>query len=219
MHTEIDSLSDRELKESVDSFNRNPEKIDFSRYDYLITLVGYSFEPSYFFLQAVNPKKTLFICTPETEKSIDVILEKKPLKPSQYIKKIVNGTDTPAIYSSVKEFSMDRECARILIDGTAGKKAMTMGISLAGFYFNYTLAYCDYGGYDNEKRRPVKGTEFPVLIKNPYNIFGTKEIDKARGHLSRYDFDGALLILEELERGITENIGEIRALINICRAY
>ncbi len=203
-----------DLEQTVKSFNEKT-RIDFQKYKYLITPVGMSFQPPLCFCQAIKPSKVLFILTKETQNLIDTIFEQIQqwynLKHSSIESRICGSTNMPAIYQAIREFCKDKNPAEILFDATAGKKAMTLAVTMAGELLGSDIAYLDYLEYDVEKRKPKLGTEYGILLETPLKTFYPIEEKKALAYLSRYDFTGALAILDELLLNLNE-VGEIREL-------
>ncbi len=179
-------------------------------YKYVVSLVGFSPQPVIFWHKLINPEKHFFICSPETEKTIDTIFEKIDyLPPSKYHKMIVKSTDSLDIYKTIKD-ALNRvereEWENVLIDITGGKKSMAGAASIVGGLLKIDIGYIDYEKYDKDTRKPIPGTEFPITLANPLEVFGDVEIDKAKDFFNSYQFERASEILENLRRQVRDII-------------
>jgi len=184
------------------------KRID-KNYDYIISIVGFSPEPIILFNKFFNPKKHYFICSNETEKTIDTVVDFLGLKSSQYEKFKVNPTEISDIYKTIKDIVIKNNLSDVLVDITGGKKSMAGAASLAGSMLYADIGYVDYLKYNEQKRKPEPKTEYPVILENPLRYFGDIEIDRAKTLFDNYQFEQAEEILTQLEDKINE-VGEVR---------
>ena len=70
------------IKTQQDKVNKN--------YEFFIATVGRSYEPVVYSLLTIQPEKTLFLVTEQSEGELDKIIKFTELKPSQYNSALVN---------------------------------------------------------------------------------------------------------------------------------
>jgi len=141
-------------------------KIYENKYDYLATLVGGSPEPLIRTILSIKPKKVLFIYTKEFEGSIDAIAEETGLKPSDWVKELIDISKPEMIYEIIKKYaSMWR---RMCVDISGGKKSMTTSAAIAAAFLGLDILYNDYTRYNAKIRRPEPGSEFLKVLDNPF---------------------------------------------------
>src|SRR5208337_112435 len=103
------------------------------------------------FVQAVQPQKTLFICSPETEKRVDEICEACGLTASQFDKAVVPSTDAVAVYKAVLAFAEKVKMIEapgtaeglrtIMADITGGTKVMVSACGMAAALLGIDIWY------------------------------------------------------------------------------
>ncbi len=191
---------------------------NLKKYQHLISLLGFSPEPVILFIRATNPEKVLFIHSEETEHSLDLIQRWTGLTLSKVVKTLVDSSDPTGVYRAIKDFVKGKAPRSILIDITGGKKSMVGGAAMAGNLLNIDTGYVDYEKYINGLREPEPGTEYPIILKNPFQVFGDLDLEKAKEAFNRCDFDRCLNILTELDQK-AEDIWGIRKLILLTKAY
>lgn len=204
--------------EIIESFLKKAEFLKEKNYEYIISLVGFTAEPIILFHKLFNPKKHYFICSKETEHTVDLIVTYENLLPSHYEKKVINSSDTAEIYKTLKDIIKGLEPMKTLIDITGGKKSMSGAASLVGGYLSIDLGYVDYSKYFPTKRKPYPGTEFPVILDNPLNIFGEEKISDAKKYFNLHQFEKAYELFDELEKKL-DNVGEVKRLKEITKIY
>lgn len=202
----------------VKHFLKKGRKIIKKKYLYIISVVGFSPQPIILFNELVKPEKHFFICSEETESTIDRVIDYLKLKTSQFSKSIIDSTDVSSIYKSIKEIVRNKDPSKILIDITGGKKSMTGAASLVGGLLNIDLGYVDYTEYFKEERKPKPRTEFPVILENPLVVFGDLEVDKAKALFNNYQFERAEEILDVLENQV-QDVWTIRKYKYLSKIY
>lgn len=188
-----------------------------NKFEYLISMVGFSPQPIILLLYLIRPEKSFFICSKETERILDEIIEHYPSKSSEYEKVLIDSTNMTTLYGKIKEIIKDKDPKRILIDITGGKKVMSGGATLAAGYLGIETAYVD-SEYIPEMRLPEPGTEYPVILENPLKVLGEVEVNKAISSFNDYNFSRACEVLGQLEH-IAENVWMVRKYLYISRAY
>ncbi len=186
---------------------KESEKILEQGYNFVISIVGFSPQPILFWHELVKPEKHFFICSPETERTIDRVVSELQLKSSQYGKSIVNSSDILDIYKKMKGILQrigKNNWPKILIDITGGKKSMVGAVTTIGQLLHIDLGYIDYKEYLITQRKPRPGTEFPIILYNPLEVFGDVEIDKAKAFFNAYHFEKAADILSVLHEQIRD---------------
>ncbi len=194
-------------------------KLTTKSIDGLILTVGTSPEPLILSISACRPSRVLFLCTKQTEKHLDLIIDKTGLKPSQFDKQLIQETDPLDIYKTVlatwESWGRRKDVA---VDITGGTKSMTGGLAMAGALLGLPLLYVAAGEYIPEYRRPRPGTEYLELLPNPYQVFGVLKEREAAELFRRMDFQGACKIYEELAQNVPEPQSFL-VLASLTRAY
>ncbi len=181
-------------------------------YKYVISLVGYSAQPIIFWHNLVKPVKHFFVCSPETEKTLNRVMEilGHP-KTSTWGKRIIQSTNILNIYETINEILNDigkDNWKNVLIDITGGKKSMAGAASVVGQLLGVDVGYIDYKVYLKDQRKPKPGTEFPIVLANPLKVFGYIEINRAKAFFNSNHFERANEILESLH-GETRSQNEV----------
>ncbi|WP_238988840.1 TIGR02710 family CRISPR-associated CARF protein [Calorimonas adulescens] len=192
-----------------------------SNYDYLILSLGFSYEPLVLTILALKPKKVLFLYTPDSLKNLDVVVKETGLMPSQFVVEEISKDDPVDIYRAIKKIYVDRwkSPKNAAIDFTGGTKAMSAGIAMAGAYFKMDLVYVA-STYNSKMRKPEPGTERLEFVKNPYDVLGDLEKDKALSLFNNNEFASAFDIFYELElKAADRNYTFMKILSNIYRAW
>lgn len=188
------------------------------KYRYLISLLGFSPQPIILFLRATKPDKVLFIHSEETEEYLDLIQQWTGLKISQVIKESVGSSDPTGVYKAIKDFVFSKDKNEILLDITGGKKSMVGGAAMAGSLLGIDIGYVDYEKYLSTLRQPEPGSEYPNILKNPLQVFGDIDFQKAKEAFNHYDFARCLDILAELDKRV-EDIWGVRKLMDLAKIY
>ncbi len=202
--------------------HKKSEEVRKKGYKYVISLVGYSAQPILFWHSLVNPLKHFFVCSPETEKTLDRVMEILGYpKPSTWDKVVIKSTDILSIYKNMKDVLKHigkENWKSVLIDITGGKKSMAGAASVIGQLLNIDVGYIDYDVYLDKQRKPRPGTEYPIILDNPLEVFSDIEIEKAKDFFNAYHFERANEILEGLH-GKTRNLLEVEKYKNINDIY
>jgi CRISPR-associated protein (TIGR02710 family) len=202
--------------EALESFRQKSGNL--THYRFVISTVGLTPEPIVLFLKAIQPERALFLCTDDSEKYLDLILQKSELGVGKIEKRVVTRTDVTGVYQAIKDFVLDKTPSEILIDATGGKKPVIGAAALAGNFLGIDVGYVDYTEYLDDLRIPKPGTEFPRVLENPLVVFGDFEIEKAKDAFNHLNFSGAEEILNVLE-GTIEDIWLVRTLRCMNEAY
>lgn len=200
----------------IDAFKK--KAVGLSKYRYLISLVGFSPQPIILFIKGVEPEKTLFICSPQTESIIDTIWDYTDLRPSSLDKCTIESSDVPGVYHAIKDFVYGKEPKEILIDTTGGKKSMVGAASMAGNFLRIDVGYVDYDNYITELRQPEPCTEFPNILKNPLVVFGDLQIMHANELFNQGNYQRVREIAMELEDKV-EDVWRVRRLLELAEIY
>lgn len=165
------------------------------KYHYLIMPVGFSPEPLIMWIRAVKPDKCFFLHSKETEYFIDDIVSKTGLKPTQYKFEKVDSSIITETYKEIRNIieknGLYDKLDKVAIDITGGKKSMVSGCSLAASYLGIDTLYVDYAEYHDKYRKPTPGTEFPIFLSDPLEVFGDREINRGISKLNSGNFQGA----------------------------
>ncbi len=138
------------------------------KYDYLISLVGFSERPVILSILAAKPKNVLFLYTEETKNKIPLISER--IKMSSFHLQIekakIGASSEREIHQAIKKYAADKEKSRILIDITGGKKSMIGAAAQTALLLKVDAGYID-GEYVHDLRQPRPGTEYFRILEKP----------------------------------------------------
>ena len=84
-----------------DYVQRNADKV-YEKVEYLVMSVGTSYEPLVLNISLLQPEKILFLCTSDTEKYLDKVVQFCKLSIYKFQKTIVSETDPNDIYREIK---------------------------------------------------------------------------------------------------------------------
>lgn len=136
------------------------------KYDYLISLVGFSERPVILSILATKPKNILFLYTEETKNKIPLISEKVKLSSLQIERAKIDASSERGIHEAIKKYAADKEKSRILIDITGGKKSMIGAAAQIALLLKIDAGYID-GEYVHDLRQPKPGTEYFRILEQP----------------------------------------------------
>jgi CRISPR-associated protein (TIGR02710 family) len=178
-------------------------------YQNLIFSVGYSPEPMILWIRAFQPKKVFFICSPDTEKFVDIIADYTDLRPTQMKYHVVNSSDTLEVYEKIKKI-MEEEKVNFTrgdtaVDITGGKKSMVSGCTLAANNLGLDILYLDNETYHSEFRKPQPGSEIPKKLDDPLEVFGDRELQRAITKFNGRNFLEAYEIFSEIEERVANS--------------
>ena len=177
------------------------------REDYccVISLLGFSPEPVIQLIRAVKPEKVYVITTEGSAELLDTVFEHSGIRLKDFRTKQVDSDESESVYEKIKEIKNElpeNEFRRTVVDITGGKKSMVSSATLAANYLNLDVVYTDFKSYRIQEGRPEPFAEFPVLLKDPLEIFGDEEKKKAIERFNAQDFKRAA----EIFRGIKERV-------------
>lgn len=147
------------------------------RYSGIIFTTGYSPEPLILTITTLKPDRVFFLCTKDSEKFLNKIVEECNLLPSQYNKAIIQRSDGLDVYKKIREQWEEWKnngITDIAVDITGGTKPMVSGSAIAGAILNVDLLYVvsNFGWLPG---KPEPGSERITKIENPYEVFGDLE--------------------------------------------
>jgi len=166
----------------------------------MVLTVGNSFEPLVLSIDYIQPQKEiLFLYTKETKKSVSKIIKCLDLEFGDYQTEPIDNISTVQINGIIKKYyekwKEEDPNGKIVIDFTGGTKVMSVGCGLAGALIDAKLTYV---ASVQENRINIPGSECIKLIKNPYEISGTVEYEKAVKLFEEYDYKGSAKVLENI---------------------
>ncbi len=178
------------------------------KYRYLILSVGHSPEPLIMWIKALDPLMVFMLCSNETKKYIDYIVKKTGLSPTQYKFEEVNSSKATDVYEQIKEFieknNLLEKLEQIAVDISGGKKSMVGGCTLAASYLNIDTLYVDNEKYLDKYRKPYPGTETPVKLDDPLNVFGDLEYKLGVTKFNSRDFAGAKEVFSKIKERVAK---------------
>lgn len=195
------------------------KKVFKEKYDCLVELVGLSPEPIIRAILSLEPKKVVFIATPDAETQIDIIAKEANLIPSQIEKKIVEGEKPEKIYDVIREYA--KHSRRIAVDISGGKKSMSASAAIAASFLNLDVIYNDYKDYDEKLRIPVPGSEYLAKLSNPFETYQDFMARIACELFNSYDYQKA----EEIFKKIADETVDVhrsavfKSLSELSKAY
>ena len=205
---EAEELYWRELFPLVRKTFRQRCKEFNGRYDALIMTVGTTPQPLILTLEAVRPRRVLFIFTADTEAHLaKVIREVDFLRDHeiQYDRERVDPDDPEEIYEKIgrrwQEWSREGDL-RCALDNTGGKKSMVSAAAAAANFLGIDLLYVDHGKYLPELRAPEPGTEYLTLLPNPYITLGDLKVRQCLDLFNAGSYEAAELKLREAREEI-----------------
>ncbi len=136
------------------------------KYDYLISLVGFSERPIILSILAIRPKNVLFLYTEETKDKIPLISEMVKLSSSQMKRAKIGASSECEIHKAIKQYAADIEKSKILVDITGGKKSMIGAAAQIALSLQIDTGYID-GEYIHDLRQPRPGTEYFRILEPP----------------------------------------------------
>ncbi len=173
------------------------------KYEYLIMSVGFTIEPLIMWIKALKPKKVYFICSTETEDLVNDICEIAGLKHTQTSYDIVESSDGIDVYQKINDYvnkhKLRHDLKKVAIDITGGKKSTVSGCSSAANHLGIDILYVDYHQYFTDERKPIPGTECPVILEDPLEVFGDRELNRGIFKFNSEDFDTASEIFASIK--------------------
>jgi len=177
-------------------------------YTGLILTVGMTHEPVIFSIQQTAAKKVAFVCTPDSDKTLDAVFQSVPLAPSNWRKYIV--PDSPEYIGKLcLEFHaayrwLTETCGipqeGIAADPTAGRKWMSSGATMIAAFLGLAMHYVDarfVGG------KPDPATMKLVELGNAYDQTGFVEAEKGRILFNQYEFASAAEIFHRIKPSVS----------------
>jgi CRISPR-associated protein (TIGR02710 family) len=173
------------------------------RYRGVILTVGNSPEPLILTINGLKPERAHFICTRESERHLDRIVEETKLAPSRYTKDEVNKSDGVDVYKSVRKTvqNWDYHNGEIAADITGGTKAMVAGCSLAANTLGIDVLYVK-SQYWKGKSKPKPASEELIQLKNPLEVFYEIEERKAEELMAHHNYEAAKNIYWHIAKNV-----------------
>lgn len=173
------------------------------RYKGMILTVGNSPEPLILTINGVRPEQAHFLCTRESERHLDRIIEETKLTPSRYTKDKVNKSDGVDVYQSVKKTvqNWDYQNSEVAADITGGTKAMVAGCSLAANTIDINVLYVK-SEYWKGKNKPKPASEELIQLKNPLEVFYEREEQKAEELMRHHHYEAAKNIYWHIAKNV-----------------
>lgn len=177
-------------------------------------------------IQDQSPECVLFVGTEESlEKTLPAVLENTALEEATYE---IRTTQDP---NDVERISL--ECVEhikwlmqkgyrpqeIVADFTSGTKAMSAGLVVAALSMEIARVSYVHGERD-ENGRVISGTE-RVTALEPNRLLVERGMDRAIRLFNRYQFDGCLAMLSDVEGriGVPEVVQQLTLLGRLAKAY
>lgn len=186
----------------------------------LIATVGGTPDPIAVSLNHWQPARALFIVSPQTEGFVADVLA---VADERFGFRLPPGADDRVTLPSaehvtggircirrgcegvVREWLRRGEGYRVVVDVTAGTKAMTAALALASRQWNCTVSYV--GGADRTKNGVgvvMFGQEKVLYADNPWNALGYQAVEEAMLLFDRHAYGAAPRVLRDAEQRIAE---------------
>ena len=188
-----------------DYISRNRNKVD-AAIKYLIVSVGNSCEPIILNIRLFQPEKIMFLCTKDSEHTLNQVVSYAQLLPDCYEKCMVIPVESDRCYQAIKRcYTEWGRPQKICIDFTGGTKAMSTAAAMAGSFANIQVVYV--GSTWNPKlRKPIPGSETLYYISNPLSVFGDLETEKAFALFDQYAYAGASEKIKEIHKNMPDPV-------------
>lgn len=171
---------------------------EIGNYKGLILTTGFSPEPLILTITCLEPEKVFFLCTKDSERYLNRIVDESGLLPAQFDKAVIERSDGLDVYERVKEKWAEWGFGRIAVDMTGGTKTMVGGAAVAGaFLKNVDLLYVDSKfGWILGKSYP--GSERIIRLNNPFDVFGDLEEKEGIKLFNSYNYATCESVFGEL---------------------
>jgi len=155
----------------------DPRKRPFPEVARLVSLLGFSWQPAALLASKFRPAKMLLLGTRESldeqahggQEPRTLVAGVSGLEPRQIETRAVEAAGEVELYLALREFLSSGDPTRSAVDITGGKKSMTAAAALVAQELGVPMVYVDYAHYDQQRRMPVPGTEFPRRLVEPGN--------------------------------------------------
>jgi CRISPR-associated protein (TIGR02710 family) len=189
----------------------------------LILTVGMTHEPVIFSIQQTAAEKVAFVCTPDSDKTLDSVFQSVPFAPSNWRKYVVPDSpehigklclDFHAAYRWLTE-----ECGipheGIAADPTAGRKWMSSGATMIAAFLGLAMHYVDarfVGG------KPDPATMKLVELGNAYDQTGFVEAEKGRVLFNSFEFTTSAQVFAGIRPSLSTQADLYAGLADLARA-
>ncbi len=191
-------------------------------YEGLIVTVGMSHEPVVFSIQQTAAQWVAFICTPDSEKTLDAVIAATALNPSRWRKYVISdeprqiGRLCAEFYGAFRWLT--EECGLgsegIAADPTAGRKWMSSGATMVAAFLGLKMQYVDVIYLAG---KPDPNTMKVVELGNAYDQTGFVEAEKGRVLFNEYEFATAAEVFERIRPSISERADLYQGLTELSR--
>lgn len=188
-----------------DYISRNRDKVD-TAIKYLIVSVGNSCEPIILNIRLFQPEKIMFLCTKDSEHTLNQVVSYTQILPDSYERCRVSPVESDSCYQAIKRcYTEWGRPQKICIDFTGGTKAMSTAAAMAGAFTNIQVVYV--GSTWNPKlKKPIPGSETLYYISNPLLVFGDLEMEKAFSFFGQYAYAGAGQKIQEIQNNMPDPV-------------
>lgn len=194
-----------------------------STYPALILTVGMTHEPVIYSIQQAGAQQVAFVCTPDSEKTLDAVFQSVSFAPSNWRKYVV--ADAPdhigklclEFYAAYRwltdECGLTRD--QIAADPTAGRKWMSTGATMIAAFLGLTMHYVDVrfvGG------KPDPSSMRLVELGNAYDQTGFVEAEKGRTLFNGFEFATAAEVFAGIRPSLSAQADLYAGLADLARA-
>lgn len=188
----------------------------------LLMTVGGSKESEIFCIMQTDPEYVALLCTPGSRDRVDTIVQETALRPSQYqVWEVPDSADSVGRLVHEAHAAhrwLEEHCspeAQITINPTAGRKWMSIGLSL---FASRTSARQVYVDVDYPDGRPDPETMKLKELGNAQDHTGLLDADLGVELFNRSDFEGAARVFERIAPKLAAARELYRGLKSLCEA-
>lgn len=224
-----DYYFERILPVVIERLEANPvhQRLREEEYHTLVSLMGFSPETTVIATAILRPKRLLIILSGSDkvgksyDRAVEYLARHKILKFAQIDKRLVDPTDPVCIYEDIRHaifHGYDSATSQHhIFDVTGGKKVMSATAGQVAWEQKLPLCYIE-GVYDEQKRRPVPGTELLIRLPNPSKQRDTQVRNEALRTYASRNYAAAISAFEESRRQRVENRLDSFA-VDLSRCY
>lgn len=192
------------------------KRLEISKIEILVQLVGFSWEPLLISVCAYKPKELIMILNRfyneqqgeargrkfkeyiEKLKGKNLICEMPEILPHNF--KTIGSDTSEDVFRFLKRHILPKinEGKNVIIDITGAKKSMVSGAYLFASYTNCPVSYLDYDKYDEKYGKPYGYTCKINELKNPMELFKLREWSRVETLYEQYAFHNALDIINDI---------------------
>jgi|GEM_PF-1424135 len=176
-------------------------------YSVLVSTMGLSPETTVIATSVLRPRRLIIIASERNEAKLQLamdFLERHDIMKVAAVRvEDVDPTNTKQIYDAIRRHFRAGQDGSPIMDVTGGKKIMSAMAAIVAVELGIPLCYVE-GAYDNDRRRPLPGTERVIALRNPSQEHARVLRDRALGWYERGSMPAAIDAFSESREAQTE---------------